>query len=186
MKILLVNNHTQHLDYLNKALAGHDVEMVMYEPGVEFNCQDKDLVILSGGGGEGLEINDEHHGKLWYQDQMEFILNCDKPILGICMGFEVIARAFGAKVEPFGQLIMGFRKLTTTAKGQKLLGRPSLRQYEAHEWHIADIDQEQFDVLATSTSGLELIKHKHRPIMATQFHPEKGGSLKLAQLLSLT
>jgi GMP synthase-like glutamine amidotransferase len=185
MKILVVNNHTQHLDHLSTALAGNDLEFVMYQPGAEFNWEDKDLIVLSGGGGEGLEINDATpSGKLWYHDEMEFILSCDKPILGICMGFEVIARAYGSKVEEMKELIMGFRKLSTTTKGNSHFSREKLKQYEAHQWRVADIDTRQFNVLAESRTGIEIIKHKTRPIMATQFHPEKGGSLKVASLLN--
>jgi len=40
-----------------------------------------------------------------------------------------------------------------------------------------------FRVLARSNTGIEIIEHKTRQILATQFHPEKGGTLKLANLL---
>ena len=60
MKILLINNHTLHFSNLTAALADHEVEVREYHPGLDFSCADKDLVILSGGGGEGLEIHDEH------------------------------------------------------------------------------------------------------------------------------
>jgi GMP synthase-like glutamine amidotransferase len=88
MKILLVNNHTQHLEALSASLNGHDVEIQMYQPGIDFHDADKDMVILSGGGGEGLEIIDKvkNRSKLWYQDEMNFVRKTEKPILGICMG----------------------------------------------------------------------------------------------------
>lgn len=184
MKILLVNNHTRHLEFLNKALAGHDMEVVVYQPGVDFNDSDKDLIILSGGGGEGLEINDTHHGRLWYSDEMEFILRTDKPILGICMGFEVISRAYGSAVTEMKELIQGFRKVTPTRSGLQRFQRDNLRQYEAHQWQVEDIDTKQFEVLAESSTGLEIIRHRRRPIIATQFHPEKGGTLKVQTLLN--
>lgn len=185
MKILLVNNHTQHLEYLNAALVGHSLEVVTYRPGVEFNYQDKDLVILSGGGGEGLEINDKHKtGKPWYHDEMQLVLTCKKPILGICMGFEVIARTYGSSVEEMEDLIMGFRNVSPTSRGKQELKKDKLRQYEAHLWRVTDVNTKHFNVLADSQSGIEIIKHKTRPILATQFHPEKGGTLKLPQLLT--
>ena len=185
MKILLVNNHTQHLKYLDTAIAGHQVEIMMYRPGAEFYDRDKDLIILSGGGGEGLEINDATTGgKLWYADQMKFILSCNKPILGICMGFEVIARAYGSKVDEMKDLIMGFQQIKTTPKGKVELGRDTIEQYEAHQWRVKNIDENQFDILAESATGIEVIKHKSRPILATQFHPEKGGTLSVSSLIA--
>src|SRR4051794_34563457 len=117
MKILLVNNNTVHLKKLNQALAGNQVEMQIYKPGLDFHYEGKDLIILSGGGGEGLEISDEYTaGHLWYEDQMKFILSCKKPIIGICMGFEVIARAFGQSVPKMPGLLQGKAELKTTRK----------------------------------------------------------------------
>ena len=186
MKILLVNNNTIHLEYLLEALAGNEVEVVNYRPGVKFNHQDKDVIILSGGGGEGLEINDKYRRRqLWYQDQMEFVRRADKPVIGICMGFEVIARAFGAPVKQLKSgLIHGYFQLNTTPQGRQVLSKDHLVQFKAHSWHVPQAPKD-FAVLATSTDGIEIIQHKTRPILAVQFHPEKGGTLNLQQLLTI-
>jgi GMP synthase-like glutamine amidotransferase len=188
MKILLVNNNTRHLKDLNRALEGHEVETVFYKPGVDFHWQDKDLIVLSGGGGEGFEINDYfNHGKLWYDDEMKLVLECQKPIVGICMGFEVITRAYGSKVEEMSSLIKGYKHLKTTGVGKKSFDRDSLKQYEAHLWHVQDVSSKEFEVLAESETGIEVIRHKRRPILATQFHPEKpAGTLSLPKLSQLT
>jgi GMP synthase-like glutamine amidotransferase len=185
MKILLINNHTEHLESLKKALSGHDVEMQIYQPGIEFNDNDKDLIILSGGGGEGLEIYDlVERGKLWYEDQMKFILSTDKPILGVCMGFEVIASAFGQKLHYTPTIKQGFFKVATTRKGRKLFQKNHLEQFQSHYWHLHQPPKD-FDVLGESNTGAEIIRHRTKPIFATQFHPEKGGSLHLHQLVNL-
>lgn len=185
MNILLINNHTRHLEALNNALVGHNVEIQMYQPGITFNDSDKDLVILSGGGGEGLEIYDKvQRGKLWYEDQMNYVLTSNKPILGICMGFEVICSAYGAIVPKMPKLIEGFTEIKATPKGQEVLQRSELKQYEAHQWHVPSVSEKFFDILAESDYGVEMIRHKWRPILATQFHPEKGGTLNLSGLLN--
>jgi hypothetical protein len=75
MKILLVNNHTDYLHNVQAALAGHNVEVQEFKPGLKFNHEDKDLVVLSGGGGEGFELKDKFRGKLWYEDEMSFVLS---------------------------------------------------------------------------------------------------------------
>lgn len=185
MKILLIDNHTDYLNNVQKALVGHDVEIQVYKPGLQFNDQNKDLIVLSGGGGEGFEFKDMFRGKLWYDDEMEFILKCDKPIFGICMGFEVISAAFGSKVEPIGGLVKGFRQSQTTESGLKRVKKDSLRQYEWHRYGVKDVSPKHFEVLAYSDTGIEMIRHHKRPIFATQFHPEKGGTLKLASLLQI-
>jgi GMP synthase-like glutamine amidotransferase len=181
MKILLINNNTLHLESLNKSLNGHQVEVQVYKPGLQFNHDDKDMVILSGGGGEGLEIYDQHRpGRLWYEDEMDFVLNCDKPLIGICMGFEVICAAYGQKIYETPVLTQGFKQISATAKGRKLIGKAKLEQFESHYWQLRTAPK-GFDVLAQSETGIEIIKKGN--IFASQFHPEKGGSLQLERLL---
>jgi anthranilate/para-aminobenzoate synthase component II len=191
MKILLINNYqnnneTATYEALKIALAGHQVKTQRYKPGLKFEDFDRDLVVLSGGGGEGSEINDRYdRDKLWYEDQIDFILSTNKPILGICMGFEVIARAYNSKVLEMKDYITGFRKLTATKTSAQGGDRHNLRQYENHKWFVSSVSSKHFEVLAYSGSGIEMIKHKTKKITATQFHPEKGGSIGLEQLLQI-
>lgn len=185
MKVLLVNNHTEHLESLRTSLAGHEIELVEYRPGVTFNDQDKDLVILSGGGGEGLEITDKvSQSKLWYDDEMDFVRQTTKPVLGICMGFEVIVRAHGGQVHYRPELIMGFRPSHLTTAGQKFLNHKVINQLEAHYWHVPEVPARQLEVLARSESGIEMVHHKQKKQLGTQFHPESaGGTLQLRHLI---
>ena len=183
MKILLINNHTDYLYNVKNALKGHDIEVQVYKPGLEFRYQDKDLVVLSGGGGEGFEVKDTFRGKLWYEDEMDFVLRCDKPILGICMGFEVIAAAYGSKVEHMGDLIKGFKQVQVTALGEKETREESLNQFEWHQYGVKEVSSQHFETLAYSDNGIEMIRHRGRPILATQFHPEVGGTLTVETLV---
>lgn len=190
MKILLVNNYqkgneTATYQALVDSLAEHDVQIQRYWPGLRFADANKDLVILSGGGGEGSEINDTYEqDTLWYENQINYVLSSRKPILGICMGFEVIARAYGATVVEMGEYVEGVHMLKPTKKGQALFDKTKLAQHENHIWRVPSMPTKHFDVLAHSQTGIEIIKHKTRPILATQFHPEKGGTLKLNSLLA--
>lgn len=182
MKILLVNNHTAHLKSLESSLAGHEIEILEYRPGVKFNHEDKDLVILSGGGGEGLEIYDLHQPsrRLWYQDEMEFVLRNGKPMIGICMGFEVICAAYGQRIHETPVLTQGYKSITPTLKGQKQISEKVMTQFESHYWQVHSAPK-GFEVLAESETGIEIIQKDN--IFATQFHPEKGGTLSLNQLV---
>ncbi|MGH9614875.1 MAG: glutamine amidotransferase-related protein [Bryobacteraceae bacterium] len=191
MKILVVNNYqhnneTATFEALKLSLSGHQVEYQRYRPGLQFADAGKDLIIISGGGGEGSEINDRYtKDKLWYEDQINFILSTKKPILGICMGFEVIARAYGSKVFEMGDYTTGFKRSKTTRKGLEVYKKPALMQYESHKWRVPSVPSKYFEVLAQSKTGVEIIKHKTRPIIATQFHPEKGGTLRLFSFIGI-
>jgi len=189
MRILVVNNYqynneTATFEALKSSLAGYQVEYQRYKPGLQFAEAGKDLIILSGGGGEGSEIHDEYSkDRLWYADQINYVLTTKKPILGICMGFEVIARAYGSKVVQMKEYVTGPKAVSTTQKGQEIFNKKDLRQYQNHIWRVPAVSSEHFDVLAESKTGIEAIKHKTRPILATQFHPERGGSLSLDNII---
>ncbi len=158
---------------LTVALAGHQVDVANYKPGIDFSYDDKDLIILSGGGGEGCEINDVvKPGKLWYEDEMELVLRADKPILGICMGFEVICRAHGGRIEELPTSVIEYGKMSLTKKGQSQFGKKTLTQYEAHEWYAPNVPS-KLKALADSANGVQIIRHDKG--LATQFHPEVPG-----------
>jgi anthranilate/para-aminobenzoate synthase component II len=183
MKILLVDNGTIHLQKIIDSFSGHEVEVVKYAPEVYFNDADKDLIVLSGGGGEGHEIDDKHtNDELFYDDQIKFVLKTKKPIIGICMGFEVIAAAFGARSEYVNAYFEQFKPVHLLESGIKLLGQKELSQYEAHHMGIRQLSH-PLAALAFSANGIEIIKHKTRPILGTQFHPEvPGGTLNLSKI----
>lgn len=182
MKILLINNNTVHLKALLAALEGYEVETQKYQPGLRFHYQGKDLVILSGGGGEGFEIDDKHEtGELWYKDEMSFVRACRKPLLGICMGFEIMTKAYGKEVSQMNKLTHGFHPVITTEKGWKLFPKLQLKQFEAHSWHVPEAP-EGFDVLAQSENGVEMMYDKKLRQLGTQFHPELGGTLSVPNL----
>jgi anthranilate/para-aminobenzoate synthase component II len=189
MKILLINNHTEHLEAMLSSLAGNEVEIQDYNPGIEFHDAGKDLVVLSGGGGEGLEITDKvTKSKLLYDDEMDFVRKTKVPVLGICMGFEVIVNAFGGKIFYQPNLIHGFRTTKMTHAGQKLFKHKALKQVESHYWYVPEVPEKDLEVLARSrdTGAIEMIRYKHKDkkILGTQFHPEEGGTLQLGRLLS--
>jgi GMP synthase-like glutamine amidotransferase len=114
---------------------------------------------------------------------MEFVLRNKKPLVGICMGFEVICRAFGEDIPKMDKLILTQTQLQTTKKGKNLFGQAQLSQLEAHQWHVTKAPA-GFEVLAESATGIEIIKKDN--IFATQFHPEKPGTLSLGKLISGT
>ena len=188
MRILLVNNNTLHLKEILKSLKGHEVEVQEYRPGIWFHDVGKDLIILSGGGGEGKELNDMHKPhERWYEDEIRFVRKTDKPIVGICMGFEIISAAYGAQVKLMPKGIEKYAYSKRTFKGRRLVKNKKLWQFEAHDWHVEKVPKRSFDVLAKSGRGIEMIRHKKRPIIATQFHPEKPkGTLTLSHLVSTT
>jgi GMP synthase (glutamine-hydrolysing) len=64
---------------------------------------------------------------------MEVPLREDKPLFGICLGAQILARALGAKVDyhPEGLVEVGYYPLHPTEAGKKLLDWPD----HVYQWH---------------------------------------------------
>ncbi|MBN1262175.1 MAG: glutamine-hydrolyzing GMP synthase [Anaerolineae bacterium] len=133
-------------------------------------------VILSGGPNSVYEAG--------APDLPEYILNSGVPILGICYGMQVLARALGGAVSPGARREYGpmqIELLDTTA--QLLAGLPSPQPvWMSHGDHVTLVP-EGFEVLARSQGGLVAAMgnaNAHR--YGLQFHPEvvhtpQGGEM---------
>jgi anthranilate synthase component II len=115
------------------------------------------------------------------------------PILGVCLGHQAIAEAFGGKVVRAPELMHGkASRVHHTASGV-FAGLPS--PFSAIRYHSlcaqeADLPAE-LEVTAHSDSGVVMgIKHREYPVEGVQFHPEsiltEHGKALLANFLGLT
>lgn len=105
--------------------------------------------------------------------EIDLILRCKVPLLGICYGCELIAVAHGATLKDVGEAskIKGIYELSATKTA--LFTPPGVHKvYEAHRWVIDTLPGELL-VEATSQFGPEIIRHDTLPQTGFQFHPEK-------------
>jgi GMP synthase (glutamine-hydrolysing) len=65
-----------------------------------------------------------------------------KPVLGVCLGAQLIARAFGAKVWPFGGLEIGYEPVRLTPAGRR---DPLLKGLPV-EQRIMQLHEDSFDL----------------------------------------
>ena len=117
------------------------------------------------------------------------------PLLGVCLGHQSIAQAFGAKIVRAGRLMHG--KTDQIHHDQRGLFRGLASPITATRYHSLIIDppslSDEFEVTAWSTApdaSREImgIRHREYPLFGLQFHPESfltedGGTI-LSQFLS--
>ncbi len=98
----------------------------------------------------------------------------EKPILGVCLGHQCIAKFFGANIikakEPMhGKVSQVFHSGEGIFKGLQ-------QGFNATRYHSLVVDEaslpESLEVIARSNDVIMALKHRNLPIYGVQFHPE--------------
>ncbi|MFC1618770.1 anthranilate synthase component II [Candidatus Neomarinimicrobiota bacterium] len=97
------------------------------------------------------------------------------PILGVCLGHQAIAVAYGARVVQAPEIRHGKTSAIVHENSRLLNGLPS--PLEATRYHSLVVDEQSLPpdlvVTARTSSGLVMgIEHRTHPISGLQFHPE--------------
>ncbi|CAN7733063.1 glutamine amidotransferase [Pseudorhodoferax sp. LjRoot39] len=132
-----------------------------------------DLLVVLGG-----PIGAHDDGRYpWLADEVQLIarrLASGRPVLGICLGAQLMARALGARVAPMahGRKEIGFGPLALTAAGQAS-PLAALGDQPVLHWHG---DQFALPAGASSLATTALCPHQafmpHPAALALQFHLE--------------
>jgi len=99
-----------------------------------------------------------------------------RPVLGVCLGHQCIAQAFGGRVTRAERLMHG-KTSRIRHDGRGLfadVGDPfAAARYHSLTVHAASIE-EKFEVTAWTEDRCEVmgIRHRHWPVEGVQFHPE--------------
>ncbi len=114
------------------------------------------------------------------------------PLLGVCLGHQAIAVAFGAAVGPAPELLHGKTSRISHGGVGVLAGLP--QPFSATRYHslavLEDTLPAELEVTARSESGVIMgLAHRSLPLSGVQFHPEsvltQGGHLLLANWLAV-
>ena len=97
------------------------------------------------------------------------------PILGVCLGHQIIGQVFGSKVVQAKKLMHGKTSKIISKKTGILKNLP--KNFEATRYHSLIIDKKtlskDLEITAESIDGLIMgIKHRKYNVHGVQFHPE--------------
>ncbi len=97
------------------------------------------------------------------------------PVLGVCLGHQVIAQAFGGKVIPANRLMHG-KTSPVSHDGRSIFqGIPTPITVTRYHSLIVSRDglSEELEISAETDQGeIMAIRHRHFPVEGVQFHPE--------------
>ena len=132
----------------------------------DFKSADVDAFFLSNGPGDPARTDD-------LPLRVKELLTLNKPILGICLGHQIIALAAGGKTHrlPFGH--RGANHPVQLVGTQKGFLTSQNHGYVVDETTLSD-DWTPWFINANDGTN-EGMRHKTLPIMSVQFHPEAAG-----------
>ncbi len=97
------------------------------------------------------------------------------PILGVCLGHQIIGQVFGSKIIQAKRLMHGKTSKIISKKVGILKNLP--KSFEATRYHSLIIDKKSLskhlEITAESENGLIMaVQHKNYDVHGVQFHPE--------------
>ena len=172
MKILLIDNYDSFTYNLYHYLSALKTKVQVFRND-KINSSDIikkgfDKIVISPGpgnpnqSGNCLKIVREIHDKL--------------PILGVCLGHQIIGQVFGSKIIQAKKLMHGKTSVILSKKTGILKNLP--KNFEATRYHSLIIDKKtlsnDLEITAETKEGGVImgIKHKKYNVHGVQFHPE--------------
>ena len=171
MKILLIDNYDSFTYNLYHYLSALKTKVEVYRNdkinSSEIIKKRFDRIVISPGpgnpnqSGNCLKIVKEFHNKL--------------PILGVCLGHQIIGQVFGSKIIQAKKLMHGKTSIIISKKTGILKNLP--KNFEATRYHSLIIDKKtlskDLEITAETKDGLIMgVKHKKHNVHGVQFHPE--------------
>jgi para-aminobenzoate synthetase component 2 len=114
------------------------------------------------------------------------------PILGVCLGHQCIAEAYGGRIVRASSLMHG--KSSTIRHNGSGLFASLPTPFEAGRYHSLVVERSSFpaclEIIAESDDGeIMALRHRELPVYGVQFHPEsvltRNGKKILARFLAL-
>ncbi|MFW6119714.1 MAG: type 1 glutamine amidotransferase [Petrotogales bacterium] len=175
---LLLNtpDYGANLSPVEKFLKKNEIPYSLYKTFEgEFPKVDDYSALIVGGGSSFFNYFDGNNEELI---GVELIKKTNKPVLGICLGCQIIGKAYGVELKFDEERKWNFLEIVND--DIIFTGVPEKSNvWENHLYALSETP-DGFELLATDSDGtIQVIKHKEKYMYGLQFHPEKDDGKKI-------
>lgn len=172
MKVLLIDNYDSYTYNLVQIIEQSELcelLVVSYDDVNDELIERFDKIVMSPGPGIPADFpNLERIVRKFYKS---------KSILGVCLGHEAIAIAFGGTIHHLGRVFHGITKRTTLTKTQSYIFDGIPHEFNAGCYHSWALDEKTFpkelEITARAEDGVIMaFSHKEYDLAGFQYHPE--------------
>ncbi len=165
VKIIVVNNYGQFCHLIHRAVRDldHEVEIVENTSSMEeILSKEPDGLILSGGPAL------ERAGNC-----LIYVKEMDLPVLGICLGHQVMAQAFGGMVRTGAAGGYAAVEIEVLDEDDILKGLgPRTSVWASHADEVSSLPPDFIRLARSRICEVEAMKHRTKPLYGVQWHPE--------------
>ena len=181
--LLIIDNQSAFIKkFKRQYLSEQDFDYVFFDHNQPITLSAKTKIkgiILSGGKGTPYE-------PLNLASNYVAMMNFNVPILGFCLGHEIIAVAYRGRIKKLPERHARKEMVTITKPEDPIfegIKSKTVSLTKRHSFHISELPASFESLAESSTTPNEIIKHKEKPIYGFQAHPEVSGDdgLKMIQ-----
>lgn len=137
------------------------------------------LIVLGG----TMSANDDHKFA-WLGDERKLIsdaVETDTPMVGICLGGQMLATAVGGRVDraPVGEIGLASFTVSDKAQSDPVLKSIAGKTVSATQWHqdyVSDLPEEAEVLAGNDVCPVQIFRIGHK-VYGFQFHPEVDDAL---------
>lgn len=170
MRVLVVDNHDSFV---------YNIVQYLLELGADCTVKDRlDVTLRDAAAADGILLSPGPGHPADAGVCLDLVRDAElhaKPLLGVCLGHQVIAHVYGAKVTRAPEIVHGYTSEITHDAAGVLLGLPN--PFPATRYHSLAVQPDTvrapLHVTARTPDGVIMgLRHRTRPIEGIQFHPE--------------
>lgn len=173
--LIIIDNQSSYIKtFKRNFLSEQDFDYIFFDHNQPITLSSKaniQGIILSGGRGTPYE-------PLNLTSNFIALMNFDVPVLGICLGHEIVSVAFRGRIKRMTASINKKEKVRILDKSDPIfqgLDSQEVMMKEKHTHYVSELPPDFVNLAESESCKYEIIRHLEKPIYGFQGHPEVSG-----------